>query len=76
MPQLTANTVLRVSQEENGGAGVYSADLRKHYQLANPEWAYDVVPEIIDGHNIADFIDADIDARLAELEREEAALVS
>lgn len=50
---------------------MYSADLRKHYDLANPDWRYDVVPEILDGHNIADFIDPDIDAKLAELEREE-----
>lgn len=28
------------------------------------------MPEIMDGHNIADFIDPDIDAKLAELERE------
>lgn len=28
------------------------------------------MPEILDGHNIADFIDPDIDAKLAELERE------
>ncbi len=28
--------------------------------LSNPEWNYDSIPEIIDGKNIADFIDADI----------------
>lgn len=56
--------------------GVYSADLRKYYQLEDESWKYDILPEIIDGHNIADFIDADIDARLAELEREEAELAA
>mmetsp|Transcript_20120 Transcript_20120/g.43823 ORF Transcript_20120/g.43823 Transcript_20120/m.43823 type:complete len:675 (+) Transcript_20120:351-2375(+) len=61
-------------QDENGGAGVYNADLRKHYQLNNEEWKYDLMPEIMDGHNILDFIDPDIDAKLAELEREEAEL--
>ncbi|GLC36542.1 hypothetical protein PLESTM_000458200 [Pleodorina starrii] len=61
-------------QEENGGAGVYSADLRKHYSLADPEWKYDIMPEIMDGHNILDFVDPDIDAKLEELEREEAEL--
>lgn len=30
------------------------ADLRKHYDLADPEWKYDIMPEIWDGHNIAD----------------------
>ncbi|MEW5300831.1 MAG: hypothetical protein WDW36_003731 [Sanguina aurantia] len=59
-------------QEEHGGAGVYSADLRKAYDLESADWKYDVMPEIMDGHNVLDFVDADIDARLAELEREEA----
>lgn len=54
--------------------GVYSADLRKHYQLDNPEWKYDIMPELLDGHNIMDFVDPDIDAKLAELEREEEEL--
>ncbi|GIL62619.1 hypothetical protein Vafri_16810 [Volvox africanus] len=61
-------------QEENGGAGVYSADLRKHFLLENPEWKYDIMPEIMDGHNVLDFVDPDIEAKLAELEREEAEL--
>eukprot|EP00879_Flechtneria_rotunda_P017790 GHRR01018649.1.p1 GENE.GHRR01018649.1~~GHRR01018649.1.p1 ORF type:complete len:588 (+),score=193.65 GHRR01018649.1:154-1917(+) len=61
-------------QEANGGAGVYSADLRKHYDLKDPSWRYDILPEVIDGHNIADFIDPDIDAKLAEIERQEAEL--
>ena len=61
-------------QEEMGGAGVYSADLRKGYLLANDDWRYDIMPEILDGHNVADFIDPDIDAKLAELEREEEEL--
>ncbi|KAG2496998.1 hypothetical protein HYH03_005003 [Edaphochlamys debaryana] len=61
-------------QEENGGAGVYSADLRKHYDLQDPNWKYDIMPEIMDGHNILDFVDADIEAKLAELEREEEEL--
>jgi len=28
--------------------------------LANPEWKYDDIPEIMDGKNIADFVDPDI----------------
>ncbi|XP_020111524.1 nucleolar GTP-binding protein 1 [Ananas comosus] len=58
-------------ENENGGAGVYSANLRKHYLLANEEWKEDIMPEIVDGHNIADFVDPDILQRLEELEREE-----
>ncbi|KAK9104173.1 hypothetical protein Scep_021017 [Stephania cephalantha] len=58
-------------ENENGGAGVYSADMRKHYMLADDEWKYDVMPEILDGHNVYDFVDPDILQRLEELEREE-----
>nr|XP_027099932.1 nucleolar GTP-binding protein 1-like [Coffea arabica] len=58
-------------EDENGGAGVYSASLRKHHILANDEWKEDIMPEIMDGHNVYDFIDPDILQRLEELEREE-----
>ncbi|EFJ25861.1 hypothetical protein SELMODRAFT_231970 [Selaginella moellendorffii] len=58
-------------ENENGGAGVYSANLRRRYILADESWKEDVVPEIADGHNIADFIDTDILKRLDELDREE-----
>ncbi|XP_043700613.1 nucleolar GTP-binding protein 1-like [Telopea speciosissima] len=58
-------------EDENGGAGVYSASLRKHHILANEEWKEDIMPEFIEGHNVYDFIDPDILQRLEELEREE-----
>ncbi|XP_022131730.1 nucleolar GTP-binding protein 1-like [Momordica charantia] len=58
-------------EDENGGAGVYSASLKKNYILANDEWKEDIMPEILDGHNVSDFIDPDILFRLEELEREE-----
>ncbi|KAJ4845058.1 hypothetical protein Tsubulata_015499 [Turnera subulata] len=58
-------------ENENGGAGVYSANLRKNYILANDEWKEDILPEILDGHNVYDFIDPDIIETLEELEREE-----
>ncbi|KAK1284206.1 Nucleolar GTP-binding protein 1 [Acorus calamus] len=58
-------------ENENGGAGVYSASLRKHYILADDEWKEDLMPEILDGHNVYDFVDPDILERLEELEREE-----
>ena len=61
-------------EQQKGGAGVYSMDWRKVYQLENDEWKFDKIPEIIDGHNIADFIDADIAEKLDELEREEELL--
>ncbi|XP_057774667.1 nucleolar GTP-binding protein 1-like [Salvia miltiorrhiza] len=61
-------------ENENGGAGVYSASLKKRYILAHDEWKEDIIPEILDGHNVADFLDPDILMRLEELEREEGAL--
>lgn len=63
-------------QEEAGGGGVYSMDMRQQYQLKDEAWKYDIMPEIMDGHNVADFVDPDIDARLEALEREEEALAA
>mmetsp|Transcript_31928 Transcript_31928/g.56065 ORF Transcript_31928/g.56065 Transcript_31928/m.56065 type:complete len:661 (-) Transcript_31928:198-2180(-) len=54
-----------------GGPGVYNHDQRKYYMLKNPNWKYDVVPEILDGKNVADFVDPDIEKKLQELEAEE-----
>ena len=75
---------------EEGGAGVYNINLKsayafrsnlmvlKHvtenYILANDEWKSDIIPEIMDGKNIADFIDPDIAEKLEALEREEEML--
>lgn len=38
----------------------YVLDLKKHYLLKNDDEKYDVVPEIWEGHNVADFIDPQI----------------
>lgn len=59
-------------QDEEGGAGVYTQDWRKNYMLENNDWKYDVMPEFFDGKNVSDFVDADIEKRLAALEAEEA----
>eukprot|EP01118_Nematostelium_gracile_P018357 TRINITY_DN812_c0_g1_i2.p1 TRINITY_DN812_c0_g1~~TRINITY_DN812_c0_g1_i2.p1 ORF type:complete len:360 (-),score=141.09 TRINITY_DN812_c0_g1_i2:18-1097(-) len=53
--------------------GFNSKMWKKKYQLENPEWRFDVIPEIVDGKNIADFIDPEIWQRLEELEKEEEA---
>ncbi|KAF3589902.1 hypothetical protein F2Q69_00026257 [Brassica cretica] len=58
-------------KDENGGAGVYSASLKKKYILADESWKDDIIPEICDGHNVADFMDPDILNRLEELTSEE-----
>lgn len=49
----------------------YTVDLRKHWNLPNEEEKYDIIPEIWQGHNVADFIDPDILKKLDELEKEE-----
>lgn len=49
----------------------YGMDFNKRYLLANPEEKYDVIPEHWNGHNIADFVDPDIMAKLEALEKEE-----
>lgn len=61
-------------EAENGGPGVYNVDLRKDWILANPEWKYDKIPEILDGKNVYDYVDPDIEAKLAALEEEEERL--
>lgn len=48
--------------------------LSANYLLANDEWKFDTVPEIMNGKNIADFIDPDIAEKLEALEREEEKL--
>ena len=58
-------------ESENGGAGVYNVNLKERYLLSNPEWRFDVIPEIMDGKNIADFIDPEIEEKLRRLEEEE-----
>ncbi|CAE6405309.1 unnamed protein product [Rhizoctonia solani] len=61
-------------EAEGGGAGVYNIDMRKNWILQDESWKYDVMPEIWEGRNVADFIDPDIEAKLAALEAEEEKL--
>ncbi|KPI89504.1 putative nucleolar GTP-binding protein [Leptomonas seymouri] len=58
---------------ENGGPGQYQPNERKTWDLEDPSWVDDVIPDIMDGHNIYDNIDPDIHQRLIELEAEEEA---
>jgi nucleolar GTP-binding protein len=59
---------------ENGGPGVWAPDYREQYDLADPEWRFDAIPQILDGKNIADFVDPDIEEKLRLLEEEEEQL--
>ena len=61
-------------EEENGGAGVYNINLKDQYLLKDDDWKYDRVPEVFDGKNVYDFIDPDIEDKLAILEEEEEML--
>lgn len=49
----------------------YVLNLNKHYTEIPEEERYDIIPEIWEGHNIADYIDPEIFDKLAELEKEE-----
>lgn len=58
----------------NPWLGIYTQDLRRDWQLADDSWKYDIQPEIVNGKNVADFIDPDIAEKLEALEREEEQL--
>ncbi|KAF7383525.1 hypothetical protein HZH66_012875 [Vespula vulgaris] len=48
----------------------YVLDLKKNYDIEG-EQKYDIIPEIWEGHNIADYIDPEIFEKLNQLELEE-----
>ncbi|RHZ64126.1 hypothetical protein Glove_326g130 [Diversispora epigaea] len=70
------NKLERDLETENGGPGVYNINLKKKYLLKIPEWKSDIIPEIMDSKNIADFFDPDIEEKLDALEREEERLMA
>lgn len=49
----------------------YVLDLKKSYVEIPEEERHDIIPEIWEGHNVADYIDPDIFEKLEALEREE-----
>ncbi|KAI3976329.1 hypothetical protein MKX01_021871 [Papaver californicum] len=76
MSTLTEDGMISVKnaacEKFNGGAGVYTANLKTHDILEHDEWKEDLMPEFPDGHdNVHDFVDVDILHRLEELEQEE-----
>ncbi|XP_043460977.1 nucleolar GTP-binding protein 1 [Leptopilina heterotoma] len=48
----------------------YVLDLKKNYDIEG-EQKFDIIPEMWEGHNIADYIDPDIFEKLNEIEKEE-----
>lgn len=61
-------------EEENGGAGVYNIDLKRNYLEMDPDHRHDIMPEFLNGRNVSDYVDPDIEKRLAALEAEEEQL--
>lgn len=61
-------------EAEHGGAGMYNIDLKKKWDLENDEWRADTMPELLNGRNVHDYIDPDIEQKLAALEVEEERL--
>ncbi|XP_047610879.1 GTP-binding protein 4 [Phacochoerus africanus] len=49
----------------------YVLDLQKYWDIMNSSEKHDKIPEIWEGHNIADYVDPDIMQKLEELEKEE-----
>lgn len=74
-PALNKVTTERDRMWNGGGPGVYSADLTREYKgmLRDDAWTNDIVPEIMDGKNVADFVDPDVVEKLAQLEDDDAA---
>lgn len=64
---------LKEIQDQNGGAGVFVFPMQEHFILENPAWKYDIAPEIMNGMNVWDYVDPDIERKLQELEAEEEA---
>ncbi|XP_011299669.1 probable nucleolar GTP-binding protein 1 [Fopius arisanus] len=58
----------REIEEEMGDD--YVLDLKKNYDIEGDQ-KFDIIPEMWEGHNIADYIDLDIFEKLNELEKEE-----
>lgn len=65
----------KTAELSSGGPGAYSVNLRDEWLTANPGWKEDAIPEIMDGMNIGDFIDPEIERKLKELEEEENAFM-
>lgn len=68
--QMQVERKLEKDLEEEQGHNYY-LDLKKRYLVPDAE-KYDIVPELWNGHNIADFVDPEIRQKMAKLELEEA----
>ena len=70
-PQGLGHPTQRELEVEAGGAGQYDVNTNAEKDLKTPEWNDDIIPEIIEGRNIADYIDPEIDQKFEKLLEEE-----
>jgi nucleolar GTP-binding protein len=75
-PQGLNRPLARELEVEAGGAGQFMPDINGERDLANSDWKYDEIPDIIDGKNVADFIDPDVQTKLERLLEEEKVRVA
>jgi nucleolar GTP-binding protein len=61
---------------ENGGPGVWAPNYCEKYDLHDPNWKFDIIPEFMEGKNIMDYVDPDLCKRINSLEEEEEQLES
>lgn len=66
--------LMRDVEMEQGGPGVFNVNMKEKWLLANPEWKSDKMPEVLDGKNVYDYVDPEIESKLAALDEEEARL--
>ncbi|ELR22900.1 nucleolar gtpbinding protein 1, putative [Acanthamoeba castellanii str. Neff] len=79
MSTLTEEGVMKVkefnrwlmAEDPDWDPTVFGPDLRNQFMLANDEWKFDNIPEIMNGMNVFDYIDPDILVKLRQLEKEE-----
>lgn len=77
IPQSVMNHVqydgplLRDLERSVGGAGQFVADYNQEKDLNNPDWRNDIIPEIIDGRNVSDYLDPNIMENFQKLIEEE-----
>lgn len=72
LPEKPKRITLKDYQEEIGGPGVFNYPWNEHFDLENPEWKYDIVPEIMDGKNIIDYVDPEIEKKVMLWEQQQA----
>lgn len=74
-PAMVRRWLERDRERVGGGPGVYKPDTTRYYLLKDAEWKTDMIPEVMDGKNIADYVDPDVEERLLALEAEEEAFI-